>query len=88
MTSIDGSKRCPCRYQMHNGVLVGFSNHAVERAVQRNIDLEQLLRDLHGVKLKQYKRRGVIAEYNPYHKRMKIITVFHPYGRKCGTLSV
>lgn len=73
---LPASNRSPLRYRADNGTVIAFTHHAAHRAAERGIDPEELLRNLAGKKLTQYRGMGVAAQWNPGRRYLRIITVW------------
>jgi hypothetical protein len=70
------------RVQSDNGTIVAFSDHALKRCNQRGLDPEQLLESLRGVRIDEYRSRGVIARWKPANRFLKVITVWKPNSKE------
>ena len=62
------TKKNPLRFAEEKGVVVTFSQHALNRCLERGIDKQRLLTRLAGVPFKLWRSRlGVVAKWKPDH---------------------
>lgn len=81
LQKIRATKRFKIRYEF-NDCTINLTDHAIERAEERNIDIEEKLKEIAGLPLSKYKEHGVIADYYKMKKFLTIITFFKPIIRE------
>ena len=74
LTKLHPSKKFGAGYEI-NGIKFCLTNHALERALERNVDIEKRILSLKGLKVSQYRDEGVICKYDKWQKTITIVTL-------------
>lgn len=75
LSQIAPSKRFKLRYSV-NDLTIAVTSHAIQRSIERGIDLEERIDSLRGKPVHLYRRNGVIVDWKPWKRLLVIITVF------------
>ena len=81
MTILKPSKRYALRVQVTPTVVMSFTDHALERMKERDVELETLVERLRGRPLSRYRRAGVIVDSRRWSNGnylLTVITVWNP----------